>query len=881
MHILCLGGGPAGLYFALLMKLQNPAHQVTVVERNRPFDTFGWGVVLSDQTLANLQQADPLSARLIGDAFNHWDDIEVFFKGRSVRSGGHGFCGIGRKRLLNILQKHCLALGVELVFETDVQDDQAIAAQYNADLVIASDGLNSRIRTRYAATYQPDVELRACRFVWLGTHKTFDAFTFAFEQTEHGWFAAHAYKFDDNTSTFIVETPEAVWKAHGLDQMSQQDGIAFCERLFAKYLDGHALMNNAAHVRGSAIWIRFPRVVCQRWVHHECLNGKRVPIVLMGDAAHTAHFSIGSGTKLALEDAIELARCFSVHPTTDAALQAYEALRAVEVLKIQNAARNSTEWFENVDRYSGLQAEQFFYSLLTRSQRISHENLRVRDAAWLRGYEQWLAKQAPTLVASRTALPLQGATPPEASHLQAVQARARGLGAAAFSPEGAVCRGSEPAVQAWTARRRAASRSPAPAVRQSRSRGPGLKDEAPPAGGTRHAEDERESAASVRATPPPPMLLPLTVREIMLKNRVVVSPMAMYSAVDGVAQDFHLVHLGARALGGAALVFVEMTAPSPEGRITPGCTGLWNDVQMLAFKRIVDFVHVSGAGAKIGLQLGHSGPKGSTQLGWEAPDEPLPDGNWPLLAASAVAYGPTNQLPQAMAPDDMALLKNQFVQSTRYAIEAGFDWLELHCAHGYLLASFISPLTNLRTDDYGGTLENRCRFPLEVFRAIREVWPAQLPMSVRISAHDWAPGGNTADDAVEIARLFKAEGCDFIDVSSGQTTRAAKPVYGRMYQTPFADRIRNEVGIQTIAVGAISEVDHVNSIIAAGRADLCALARPHLADPAWTLHEAARLQSQHVSWPQPYLSGRDQLYREISKQKEALAQEGRAQAAIK
>ncbi|NMM05773.1 bifunctional salicylyl-CoA 5-hydroxylase/oxidoreductase [Polaromonas sp.] len=832
MHILCLGGGPAGLYFALLMKLQNPANQVTVVERNRPFDTFGWGVVLSDQTLVNLQKADPLSARLIGDAFNHWDDIEVFFKGRAVRSGGHGFCGIGRKRLLNILQERCLGLGVDLVFETDAQDDQAIAAQYSADLVIASDGLNSRIRSRYAATYQPDVELRACRFVWLGTHQTFDAFTFAFEQTEHGWFAAHAYKFDDDTSTFIVETPDAVWKAHGLDQMSQQDGIAFCERLFANYLDGHALMNNAAHVRGSAIWIRFPRVVCQRWVHHEILPpkafglapqggapglgrpgaeaiaGRRVPIVLMGDAAHTAHFSIGSGTKLALEDAIELTRCFAQHANADEALQAYEALRAVEVLKIQNAARNSTEWFENVDRYSGLQAEQFFYSLLTRSQRISHENLRVRDAAWLQGYEQWLAHQTAPAHSGRAAkgIPPQATAPSEGS---------------------AIC-----------------------------------------------------EATSVGATCPP-MLLPLTVRGITLKNRIVVSPMAMYSAVDGVAQDFHLVHLGARALGGAALVFVEMTAPSPHGRITPGCTGLWNDVQMLAFKRIADFVHASGAGAKIGLQLGHSGPKGSTQLGWEAPDEPLTEGNWPLLAASAVAYGPTSQRPHAMTPEDMALLKSQFVQATRRGVEAGFDWLELQCAHGYLLSSFITPLTNQRNDEYGGSLENRCRYPLEVFRAMRAVWPALLPMSVRISAHDWAPGGNTDDDAVQIARLFKTEGCDFIDVSSGQTTRAAKPVYGRMYQTPFADRIRNEVGIQTIAVGAISEVDHVNSIIAAGRADLCALARPHLADPAWTLHEAAKLQSQQVSWPLPYLSGRDQLYREIYKQKEALAQEGRAQPAIK
>ena len=770
MNIVCLGGGPAGLYFSLLMKLQDPSHIITVVERNRPFDTFGWGVVLSDQTLGNLRTADPVSAQLIGDAFNHWDDVEMFFKGRSVRSGGHGFCGIGRKKLLNILQERCLELGVSLVFEADVQDDQALAAQYNADLVIACDGLNSRVRTRYAETYKPDVEMRDCRFVWLGTKKTFDAFTFAFEQTEHGWFAAHAYKFDADTSTFIVETPQAVWQAHGLDKMSQEDGIAFCERLFAKYLDGNPLMNNATHVRGSAIWIQFPRVVCEKWVHNESINGKQILIVLMGDAAHTAHFSIGSGTKLALEDAIELARCFTKTLDTRDALQAYEAVRSVEVLKIQNAARNSTEWFENVERYSGLEAEQFFYSMMTRSQRISHENLRVRDADWLKGYEQWLAK----------------------------------------------------------------------------------------------------SAAGKSA--PYPMLLPLKVRDVQLKNRVVVSPMATYSAVDGLVQDFHLVHLGARALGGAALVFVEMTSPSPEGRITPGCPGLYNDAQMLALKRIVDFAHASGNGAKMGLQLGHSGPKGSTQVGWQQTDEPLPAGNWPLIAASAVAFGPTNQTPSAMTRGDMDRVTAEFVQSTRYAAEAGFDWLELHCAHGYLLSSFITPLTNHRSDEYGGSLDNRCRYPLEVFAAMRAVWPAHLPMSVRISAHDWAPGGNTDDDAVAIARLFKAAGCDVIDVSSGQTTRAAKPIYGRMYQTPFADRIRNEVDIQTMAVGAISESDQVNSIIAAGRADLCAVARPHLADPAWTLHEAAKMQSRHVTWPKPYESGRDQLYREIAKQKEAAAQ---------
>jgi anthraniloyl-CoA monooxygenase len=801
--LLCIGGGPSGLYLALLMKKRFPAMRCVVVERNRPFDTFGWGVVLSDQTLGNLKIADPTSAQLIGDAFNHWDDIEVFFKDRSMRSGGHGFCGIGRKHLLNILQERCQALGVELVFECDVQDDQALAAQYGADLVIASDGLNSRVRTRYAESFQPNIDTRRCRFVWLGTKKTFDAFTFAFEKTEHGWFAAHAYKFNEDTSTFIVETPHEVWKAHGLDAMEQIDAIAFCEKLFAKYLDGNALLSNASHLRGSAIWIQFPRVVCGNWVHHETIAGKRVPIVLMGDAAHTAHFSIGSGTKLALEDAIDLAdefvryfdrkmqekKGFTARQIREVSyvfnsndlpeiLQAYQARRSVEVLKIQNAARNSTEWFENVDRYASMEIEQFYYSLLTRSQRISHDNLRVRDANWLLGYEGWFAKK------------------PSAKY------------------------------------------------------------------------------------PVLPMLTPFKMREVQLKNRIVVSPMATYSAINGVMQDFHLVHLGARALGGAALVMVEMTSPTMDGRITPGCPALENDAQQAVLARIAQFFKQNGS-AKLGLQLGHSGPKGSTQLGWEATDEPLATGNWPLLAASALPYGPQNQTPKAMMRADMDRITAAFVESTRRALAAGIDWLELHCAHGYLLSSFICPLTNLRTDEYGGTLENRCRYPLEVFQAIRAVWPQGKPISVRISAHDWAEGGNTDADAVEIARMFQAAGADMIDVSSGQTTRAAKPVYGRMYQTPFADRIRNETGIATIAVGAITEADHANSIIAAGRADLCAIARPHLADPAWTLHAAAQQQSRDINWPLPYLSGRDQMYREIFKQKQLLASANNAQRAAK
>ncbi len=771
--ILCIGGGPAGLYFSLLMKAREPDLQITVLERNRSLDTFGWGVVLSDQTLENLIHADRVTGEQISDAFNHWDDIELFFKGQSMRSSGHGFCGIGRKNLLNILQHRCEQLGVNLKFETEVEDIEGVIAGENADLVIACDGLNSKVRTRFASTFEPDIDVRKCRFVWLGTHKIFDAFTFAFEQTEHGWFQAHAYRYNEDTSTFIVETPESVWRAHGLESMSQEEGIAFCEKLFAKYLDGHRLISNAAHLRGSAIWINFPRVVCKSWIHWLGIGAKNVPIVLMGDSAHTAHFSIGSGTKLALEDAIDLANTFANHSGEElsAVLNAYVERRSVEVLKIQNSARNSTSWFENVSRYAHLEIEQFFYSLLTRSQRIGHENLRVRDSAWLQGFEKWMSQKA----SHELARPLAHNTPP--------------------------------------------------------------------------------------------MLLPLKVRDLVLKNRVVVSPMATYSAKEGLIGDFHLVHLGARAMGGAALVMVEMTSPTPEGRITQGCPGLWSETQSLAFKRVVDFVHTQSA--HIGLQLGHSGAKGSTQLGWEQMDEPIKPAstNWPLVAPSALSYGPNNALPTPLTHAQMNELKSQFIHSTQLAVMAGFDWLELHCAHGYLLAEFLSPLTNHRQDEYGGSLVNRCRYPLEVFEAMRGVWPASKPMSVRISAHDWAPGGNTDDDAVEISRLFKAAGCDVIDVSSGQTTREAKPIYGRMYQTPFSDRIKNEVGIKTIAVGAITDGDQVNGIISSGRADLCAVARPHLADPAWTLHEVAKLGSTRIEWPLPYLSGRDQLYRLLSTQR--------------
>ena len=703
MKIVCIGGGPSGLYFGLLMKKLDPSHDITVVERNRAYDTFGWGVVFSDATMDNMRTWDPVTADEIQQAFNHWDDIELLFKGRTIRSGGHGFVGIGRKKLLNILQARCEQLGVKLVFETEADSDEDYP---DADLVIASDGINSRIRGKYAEVFKPDIVVRPNRFIWLGTHRQYDAFTFDFQRTEHGWFQAHIYKFDDETATFIVECPEHVWKAHGLDQADQDQSIAFCEKVFADNLQGHKLMTNARHLRGSA-WLNFQRVVCDQWWLR---NDQGSHVVLMGDAVHTAHFAIGSGTKLALEDAIELTRQFrDIGQSPDdlpRVLAAYQEARRVETLRIQNAAWNAMEWFEVCgERYCDqLEPEQFMYSMLTRSQRISHENLRLRDKAWLEGYERWLAARTPI------------------------------------------------------------DRDPAaPAV--------------------------------------PPMFTPFRLRGLELKNRVVVSPMAQYSAVDGIAGDYHLVHLGARAMGGAGMVVAEMTCTSPDARITPGCPGLWTDAQGAAWKRIVDWVHAN-SDAKIAVQIGHAGAKGSTRRAWDGIDKPLKaddtEPNWPLLSASPQQYlAGESQVSRAMTREDMDRVKADFVAATHRATQAGFDWLELHCAHGYLLSSFISPLTNQRTDDYGGPLANRLRYPLEVFAAVRAAWPEDKPMSVRISAHDWVEGGITPTDAVEIARAFKAAGADLIDCSSGQVSKQEKITFGRMFQTPFADRGRQEAGIAT------------------------------------------------------------------------------------
>jgi anthraniloyl-CoA monooxygenase len=755
MRIACLGGGPAGLYFAILMKRQNTANDIVVVERNRSGDTFGWGVVLSAETLANLANADAPSASEIRKHFAYWDDIAVIFRGETQRSSGHGFSGIGRKRLLNILEQRARDLGVRLEFEHEFEGTSAYAG---FDLVIACDGVNSKVRNEHANVFKPDIDVRACKYIWLGTKQTFaDAFTFIFEETEHGWIWVHAYQFEPETATFIVECSEATWQASGFDRMSQDETLATLERIFARHLGSHALMSNARHLRGSA-WLNFNRVLCERWSHGNT--------VLMGDSAATAHFSVGSGTKLALESAIALADYLKSETNIPSAIARYEADRRLEVLKLQNAARNSTEWFEQVERYLHLDPVQFNYSLLTRSQRISHENLRARDPAWLASAEKWFDAQA-----------------------------------------------------------------------------------------TGH------SPKSARA----PMFTPFNLGTLQLENRVVVSAMAQYRATNGMPGDWHFVHYAERAKGGAGLVMTEMTCVSAEGRITPGCTGLYTDAQAAAWRRIVDFVHAETT-AKIGIQIGHSGPKGSTQVGWEEMDVALKAGNWPLLAPSAIAWSSKTQTPKAMTRADMDQVREQFVAATRRAATAGFDLLELHCAHGYLLSAFITPLTNTRTDAYGGSLENRLRYPLEVFAAVRAAWPSGKPISVRISANDWVGvNGIEPPEAVAIAQAFAQAGAAIIDVSAGQTSTHARPVYGRMFQTPFSDQIRNEARIATMAVGNITEPDHINSILMAGRADLVCLARPHLTDPYWTLHAAAKLGYAGVTWPKPYEAGRDQLYRLASR----------------
>lgn len=747
MKIAVLGAGPSGLYFAISMKLRNAAHDITVYERNRFDDTFGWGVVLSDETMSNFEDNDPVSEKMIRDNFAYWDDVKTVRSDESMTSGGHGFSGIGRKKLLILLQDRARELGVNLEFEHNLDEEKIAALKKTNDLVVAADGLNSMTRKIYEDKFNPEIDMRQNHFVWLGTHQKFDdAFTFIFEKTEHGWIWAHAYQFDDDTATFIVECGPETYKAFRFDTLDQAESIALCEKIFAKHLGGHSLMTNANHIRGSA-WIQFPRVTCENWYFEN--------VVLLGDASATAHFSIGSGSKLGMESAIALADAIESGKPLDDALHTYQDERKLQVLRITSAARNSTEWFEDVERYLNLDMMQFSYSLLTRSQRISHENLRLRDPEWMAKAEAWFQKKA--------------------------------------------------------------------------------------------------GGAEGRS----PMFAPFKLRGMELENRVVVSPMAQYKAQDGNPTDWHFVHYSERAKGGAGLVFTEMLCVSKTGRITPGCPCISED-QVPAWSRLTEFVHTETP-AKICAQIGHAGRKGSTRLAWDGIDKPLKEGNWDLLSASAIPLMEGNVVPKAMDRTDMDMVKAQFVASVKAAAKANFDMIEMHAAHGYLLASFISPVTNKRSDEYGGSLENRMRYPLEIFHAMRAEWPENKPMTVRISAHDWmGDEGVSPEDAVGIAQMFKDAGADAINVSSGQTDKAEQPVYGRMFQVPFSDRVRNDVDAPTLVAGNIYEPDHVNSILMAGRADLVLLARPHLADPYWTLHAAVELGDTKQEWPAPYEGGRRQ-----------------------
>jgi anthraniloyl-CoA monooxygenase len=727
MRIVVLGGGPAGLYFSILMRKIRPDCEVTVYDRRAATDTFGFGVVFSDETLTVFEHADPETYSQIAERFTRWTDIDIHHRGSATTSGGHGFSAIGRRELLRVLQERALGLGAEIRFETEAPPVTELGW---ADLIVGADGASSAVRTAMTRDFVPALDRRHCRYIWLGTDLVFDAFKFFIAEPDAGVVQAHAYPYDDAMSTFIVEMHERTWKRLGLGERSIDDAVRWCSELFADALDGHRLYSNNSR------WINFVTVRNRRW----CVDN----VVLLGDAAHTAHFSIGSGTKLAMEDAVALAWAFRVSgDDVFAATNAYESERRPIVESTQRAAQASLEWFEGIGRYVQQDRLQFAFNLLTRSRRVTYDNLRLRDPEFVR---------------------------------------------------------------------------------------------------------------SVHPDPRPPMFTPLRLRDLELSNRVVVSPMDMYSAVDGTPGDFHLVHLGARALGGAGLLMSEMICVSDVGRITPGCAGMYRDEHVTAWERIVSFAHEHG-GCAVGAQIGHSGRKGSTKLMWEGIDEPLPSGNWEVIGPSAVAYSPRNQIPRAMTRTDMDVVRDQFAWAARGALGAGFDLLEIHMAHGYLLSSFLSPLANLRDDEYGGSLENRARFPLEVLDACRAVWPDEKPVSVRISATDWVPGGFDPDQAVMFARMLASHGCDIVDVSSGQVSPLEKPAYGRSYQTPFADRIRHEAGLPVIAVGAIASYDDVNTIVLAGRADLCALARPHLYDPHWTLHAAAEQEYDLVQWAPQYRAG--------------------------
>ncbi len=704
MKIVILGGGPAGLYFALLTKKANPRHDITIIERNPAGVTYGWGVVFSDRTLASFQRADYKTYEQITNHFVIWDAIDVLYRGETIRCGGHVIASITRKQLLYILQRRCDELGIALKFGCEVND---LAELPESDLLIAADGLNSIVRKTYTPIFKPSIELGKARYIWLGTHKVLDSFTFIFRENKHGLFQVHAYPFSGTTSTFIVECDEASWLKAGLDKAGEAESLAYCEQLLADDLDGAPLLSN------NSKWISFPTLKTRTWHSQN--------IVLLGDAAHTAHFSIGSGTRLAMEDAIALATAIEQHPDLEIALNEYELERKPVVEVFQRAAQESQTYFETIKRYLNLEPVQFTFQLLTRSGRISYDDLRLRDTHFGDAVDRWFTRQA--------------------------------------------------------------------------------------------------SGHSLIAAPPP-MFTPLKLRELTLANRLVLSPLSTCPAQDGIPHDAYAAQLTGSALSGAGLILTEPTSVSAQGRVTPACAGMYDETHVAAWARIVESMHATSH-AKIAIQLNHAGRRGSTRPRTEGLDRPLKQGNWPLLSASSLPYTPQSQLPQELDRAAMDQVRNDFVRASQLAQEGNFDLLQLNFAHGYLLASFLSPLTNQRRDEYGGNLEQRLRFPLEVFDAVRAAWPADKPISVAISASDYVKGGFTIEDAVSVTQVLKVRGCDIVEVRAGQTTIDGEPAYGRAFLTPLSDRVRNEAGIPTMVGGYLTTSNEVNTILAAGRADLC------------------------------------------------------------
>ena len=767
MKITVVGGGPGGLYTALLTKKARPDWDIEVFEQNRADDTFGFGVVFSDETLDEFLNRDKPVFEAIRGEFAYWQDIAIHFKGQEMRAGGNGFCGTSRQTLLRILQERCAELGVRMTYSERIEAADIGARFADSDVIVAGDGIGSAIREHYKDGFQPSQIVKSNRFCWMGSARPMDEFNYFFKETEHGKMVAHCYQYQPDRSTWVFEMDDATWAAHGFSEFDEEDSKAKLEAIFTEELQGHPLLLNRSN------WRQFPRIFCENWSVDN--------IVILGDAKASAHFSIGSGTKLAMECAISLSDALLEHAETDvpAAFAAYDDARRTPCQITQHNADVSLAWFEHMERSWDMDPYQFAMVVMCRAKSITYDNLLLRDAEFVRRVDdEWYQ---------------------------------------------------------------------------------------------RHLEQTGED---LRTTRPTPMFSSLKLRDMELPNRVVMSPMAQYSATpDGCLTDWHRVHYGGHAQGGMGLIFTEMTCPSADARITRGCPGMWTDKHEEQWSDIVEFIH-KNSGANVALQLGHAGRKGSTQLGWENADHPIKkeSQNWPLVSASSIPwFEGESQTPEELDEAGMERITAEFVQATERAARAGFDMLELHCAHGYLLASFLSPLTNKRSDSFGGSIENRMRFPLQVFSAMRAVWPEERPMSVRVSASDWKEGGLSEEDLFKISEAFNAAGCDLIDVSAGQTVPDQKPIYGRMFQAQFSEAVRNVPKIATMAVGAITEAAQVNTILHTRRADLVAIGRPHMWNPYFTHQAAAWYGAMNKNmWPRQYESGGQQAFREQEKSREKL-----------